>query len=57
MIHTFAALYAISTGANQALQELLTEFSHRVRTHPPTVRCTASGRQAAAHETLPASVD
>lgn len=34
MIHTFASLYAISTGANQALQELLTEFSHRARSHP-----------------------
>ena len=37
MIHTFAALYAISTGVNQALQELLTEFSRRARIHPPTV--------------------
>jgi hypothetical protein len=43
MIHTFASLYAISTGANQALQELLTEFNHRARSHPPTLRCTASG--------------
>jgi hypothetical protein len=33
MIHTFASLCAISTGANQALQELLTEFSHGARTH------------------------
>ena len=31
MIHTFASLYAISTGADQALRELLTEFSHRAR--------------------------
>ena len=31
MIHTFASLYAISTGANQALRELLNEFSHRAR--------------------------
>ena len=31
MIHTFASLYAISPGANQALRELLTEFSHRSR--------------------------
>jgi acetyl esterase len=31
MIHTFASLYAISTGANQALQELLAELSHRSR--------------------------
>jgi acetyl esterase len=34
LIHTFASLYAISTGANQALRELLTEFSHRARSHP-----------------------
>jgi len=32
MIHTFASLYAISTGADQALRELLTEFSHRAHT-------------------------
>jgi hypothetical protein len=31
MIHTFASLYAISTGANEALRELLNEFSHRAR--------------------------
>jgi acetyl esterase len=31
MIHTFASLYAISPGANHALRELLTEFSHRSR--------------------------
>jgi acetyl esterase len=31
MIHTFASLYAISAGANQALRELLNEFSHRAR--------------------------
>jgi hypothetical protein len=36
MIHTFASLYAISTAANQALQELLTEFSRRARIHPST---------------------
>jgi acetyl esterase len=31
MIHTFASLYAISAAANQALRELLDEFSHRAR--------------------------
>jgi acetyl esterase len=31
MIHTFASFYAISAGANQALGELLAEFSHRAR--------------------------
>jgi acetyl esterase len=31
MIHTFASLYAISAGANQALQELLKEFRRRAR--------------------------
>jgi acetyl esterase len=31
MIHTFASLYAISTAADRALQELLAEFSHRSR--------------------------
>jgi acetyl esterase len=34
MIHTFAALYAISTGADLALRELLTEFSHRAALDP-----------------------
>jgi acetyl esterase/lipase len=29
MIHTFASLYAISGGADQALGELLKEFRHR----------------------------
>ena len=43
MIHTFASLYAISAGANQALRELLTEFSHRARTHArPLKRCGTS---------------
>jgi hypothetical protein len=40
MIHTFASLYAISTGANEALQELLTEFSHRAHTRAPTKQST-----------------
>jgi hypothetical protein len=40
MIHTFASLYAISTGANEALRELLAEFSHRARTRAPTKEST-----------------
>jgi acetyl esterase len=36
MIHTFASLYAISAGANQALKELLTEFSRRAGIRPST---------------------
>ena len=36
MIHTFASLYAISTAANHALQELAAEFSRRARIHPTT---------------------
>jgi len=31
MIHTFAALYAISAAADEALRELLTEFARRAR--------------------------
>jgi acetyl esterase len=31
MIHTFASLYAISTAADQALRELVTEFARRAR--------------------------
>jgi acetyl esterase len=37
MIHTFASFYAISTGANQALRELLTEFSDQAR-FPRSIR-------------------
>jgi acetyl esterase len=40
MIHTFASLYAISTGANEALRELLAEFSHRAHTRAPTKQST-----------------
>jgi hypothetical protein len=40
MIHTFASLYAISTGANQALRELITEFSQRARV-PRSIRGAA----------------
>jgi acetyl esterase len=36
MIHTFASLYAISAGANQALRELLAEFSLRAHIPPST---------------------
>jgi acetyl esterase len=36
MIHTFAALYAISTGVDQALRELLTEFTKRAHIPKPT---------------------
>jgi hypothetical protein len=31
MIHTFAALFAISAGANRALLDLLAQFVARVR--------------------------
>jgi acetyl esterase/lipase len=36
MIHTFASLFAISPGANQALRELLAEFSRRAHIPPST---------------------
>jgi len=36
MIHTFASFYAISAGANQALGQLLNEFSHRAHSPPST---------------------
>ena len=35
MIHSFASLYAISVGANDALQELLAEFSLRANSRVP----------------------